>query len=60
VPAIARVFTSTISRVDRKSESLRVTIPAPVSALLGARAGEILKWTVEPGSGKISVSRGET
>ena len=48
-----------MSRVDRKSGSLRVTVPGAVSAILGIGAGDVLIWTVEPGSGRTTVTRGE-
>lgn len=48
-----------MTRVDKKSESLRLTIPAAVAALLGLRAGDSVVWSVEPGTGRTTVSRGE-
>jgi hypothetical protein len=59
VPANPRSFHSVVTRVDKKSDSLRVTVPGSVSALLGISAGDTIVWTVQPGSGRTTVTRGE-
>lgn len=57
---MARSFESKTSRVLERSDSIRTVVPAPVAALLGVEPGDVLVWTVEPGSGRVTVSRQES
>lgn len=54
---MARVFESKAVRSVKQSESIRTTVPEAISALLGLEIGDSILWEVEPGSGRISVSR---
>lgn len=54
---MAKSFESTAVRALARSDSLRTTIPAPVAALLGVEPGNVLVWSVEPGTGKIGVEK---
>jgi bifunctional DNA-binding transcriptional regulator/antitoxin component of YhaV-PrlF toxin-antitoxin module len=59
---MAKSFESTALRALARSDSLRATVPAPVAALLGLEPGDAIVWSVEPGTGVITVSkkRGES
>lgn len=50
-------FTSTALRPLKRSRSIRTTIPAPVVAILGIEFGDTIAWSVEPRTGKVTVSR---
>jgi bifunctional DNA-binding transcriptional regulator/antitoxin component of YhaV-PrlF toxin-antitoxin module len=54
---MAKSFESTALRALARSESLRATVPAPVAALLGIGPGDVIVWTVEPGTATITVSK---
>lgn len=54
---MAKEFESTAVRSLGRSKSIRTTVPAPVAALLGLEFGDSLIWSVEPGTGRVSVSR---
>ena len=56
---MARTFESKAVRAIERSDSVRTTVPAPVAALLGVEPGDRLIWTVGPGTGRVSVSKGE-
>lgn len=42
-----------------RSESLRVTVPQVIVALMDLKDGDSLAFIVEPGSGRVSVTRKE-
>lgn len=54
---MAKSFESKAVRVLARSGSVRSTVPAPIAALLGVEPGDTLVWEVEPGSGRIVVTR---
>jgi bifunctional DNA-binding transcriptional regulator/antitoxin component of YhaV-PrlF toxin-antitoxin module len=54
---VGRIFESKAVRSVKGSASVRTTVPEPVSALMGLEVGDTISWEVEPGTGKISVSR---
>lgn len=54
---MARTFESKAVRSVKASLSIRTTVPEPVAAILGLEVGDTLVWEVEPGSGKVSVSK---
>lgn len=56
---MARQFESKAVKSLKRSDSLRTTIPEPVAALMGLEPGDGVVWTVEPGSGSITVLRKE-
>jgi bifunctional DNA-binding transcriptional regulator/antitoxin component of YhaV-PrlF toxin-antitoxin module len=57
--SVARAFESKAVKSLKRSASLRTTVPEAVAALLGLEPGNSLLWTVEPGSGVVTVSRKE-
>jgi hypothetical protein len=54
---MGRAFLSKVQRSKQASESLRATIPEAVASALGVREGDLLSWTVEPGSIRVVVTR---
>jgi bifunctional DNA-binding transcriptional regulator/antitoxin component of YhaV-PrlF toxin-antitoxin module len=54
-----RSYEAKVQRVVSRSESLRVTVPQVIVALLDLKDGDTLAFTVEPGSGKVSVTKKE-
>ena len=55
---MARVFESKAVRSVKVSPSIRTTVPEPVAAILGLEVGDTIAWSVSPGSGEVSISRG--
>lgn len=52
-----RSFESKAVKSLKRSQSLRTTVPEAIAALLGLEPGDVVLWTVEPGSGRVEVSR---
>ena len=53
---MAKEFESKAVQSLDRSKSIRTTVPAPVAALLGLEFGDVIVWSVEPGTGRITVS----
>lgn len=50
-------FTSRAQKVLPRSKALRLSIPQAVAAILDLRAGDTVEWIVEPGTGRVTISK---
>ncbi len=57
---MAKEFESRVVLSLKRSKSLRTTVPEVVATLLGLEPKDSLVWSVEPGTGVITVCRKPT